>query len=169
MAGKVLVAYGTKHGSTEEVAKAIGKTLEELGLAAVVKPAVLVKRLEGYDGVVLGASIYMGHIHPDVRALLRHFHRELAGLQVAVFALGPLTMKPEDVSGSEKQLEHALAKVADVKPISTAIFGGVVKPEELHFPFSKMPATDERDWAAIAAWAKEVGGAFTLSHAALAV
>ena len=73
------------------------------------------------------------------------------------------------MSGSAKQLERALAKVSDVKPIATAIFGGVVKPEELHFPFSKMPETDARDWDAIDAWAREVSRAITLSRIALAV
>ena len=169
MSGRVLVAYGSKHGSTAEVAAAIAASLSEQGLSTVVLAARDVGNLEGFDGVVLGGALYMGKVHKDVRRLLRRFHRELAALPVAVFALGPLTMEPTQVSGSEKQLERALANVSDVKPIATAIFGGVVKPEELHFPFSKMPETDARDWDAIDAWAKEVGRAFMLSHVALTV
>jgi hypothetical protein len=36
-----------------------------------------------------------------------------------------------------------------------AVFGGVVDPTKLHFPFSRMPQSDARDWDAIAAWASE--------------
>ena len=169
MSGRVLVAYGTNHGSTAEVAAWIANSLSAHGLSTVVLAARDVGNLEGFDGVVLGGALYMGRVHKDVRRLLRRFHGELAALSVAVFAMGPLNMEPNQVSGAEKQLAHALAKVSDVKPVATAIFGGVVKPQELHFPFSKMPETDARDWDAIDAWAKEVGEAFTLSRAALSV
>jgi menaquinone-dependent protoporphyrinogen oxidase len=166
MTGRVLVAYGSSHGSTREVAAEIAAELHEHGLSAVMLPAREVGNLEGYDGVIIGAAIYMGKTHRDVRRLLRRFHHELAALPVAVFAMGPLSMEPKEVGGSRRQLEHALAKVSDVKPIALAIFGGVVKPEELHFPFSKMPETDARDWDAIDAWAEEVADAFRLSRAA---
>jgi menaquinone-dependent protoporphyrinogen oxidase len=169
MSGKVLVAYGTSHGSTAEVAASIAASLSEHGLSTVVLAARDVGNLEGFDGVVLGGALYMGRVHKDVRRLLRRFHGELAALPVAVFAMGPLNMEPKQVAGSQEQLERALAKASDVKPIAIAIFGGVVRPEELHFPFSKMPETDARDWDAIDAWAREVGEAFTLSRAALAV
>ena len=36
----------------------------------------------------------------------------------------------------------------------TTLFGGAVKPEELRFPFSHMPAADIRDWEAIRAWSE---------------
>lgn len=167
MSGRILVAYGTNHGSTAEVAASIAASLSDHGLSTVVLPARDVGNIEGFDGVVIGCALYMGRVHKDVRRLLRRLHGELAALPVAVFGMGPLTMEPKQVAGSEKQLERALAKVSDVKPVATAIFGGVVKPQELHFPFSKMPETDARDWNAIDAWATEVGEAFTLSRAAL--
>jgi hypothetical protein len=50
--------------------------------------------------------------------------------------------------------------VPDVPRISTAIFGGVVDPSKLHFPFKKMPASDARDWDLIDRWAHELGAAF---------
>jgi len=45
------------------------------------------------------------------------------------------------------------------EPVSVTIFGGVVDPEQLGFPFSRMPASDARDWGAIRAWADEVAAA----------
>jgi menaquinone-dependent protoporphyrinogen oxidase len=70
--------------------------------------------------------------------------------------MGPLTMEEADVAGSRKQLDHALAKTPDVELVSVAIFGGVVDPGKLHFPFNHMPASDARDWEAIRAWADEL-------------
>jgi hypothetical protein len=36
------------------------------------------------------------------------------------------------------------------------LFGGAIKPDELHFPFSHMAAADVRDWTVIRAWAAEL-------------
>jgi menaquinone-dependent protoporphyrinogen oxidase len=168
MTGRVLVTYGSTHGSTAEVAAAVAGTLVEQGLAAVVLAARDVGNVAGYDGVVIGAAIYAGRLHRDVRRLLRRLHRELAELPVAVFAMGPLTLKEGDVAGSRRQLEHALARAADVQPVATAVFGGVTKPDELRFPFNHMPQADARDWEAINAWAREVSEAFARSPATLA-
>ncbi len=75
-------------------------------------------------------------------------------MPVAVFAMGPQTLEESDVGRSREQLERALAAVPEVEPVSVAIFGGVVDPAKLRFPFSRMPATDARDWDAIRAWAE---------------
>ena len=44
----------------------------------------------------------------------------------------------------------------EVEAVSVAVFGGVVDPAKLPFPFSHMEASDARDWDAIRAWAEEV-------------
>jgi hypothetical protein len=53
-------------------------------------------------------------------------------------------------------LTKALAEGPDVHPFASAIFGGVIDPKKLHFPFSRMPKGDARDWDAIQKWAEEV-------------
>ena len=156
MSGSILVAYATKHGSTREVADAIAATLEHEGFDTHVQPAADVQRLEPYAGVVLGAALYMGRAHADARRFLAHHHEALRAIPFAVFGMGPLTTGADDVAGARKQLDHALQAVADVIPVSTAIFGGVVKPGELHFPFSHMKATDARDWPSIDQWTSEL-------------
>jgi len=169
MKTKILVAYGSTHGSTSEVASALAATLAEEGLRVDLRPAGEVRDLAGYDGVVLGGALYMSRLHKDVRRLLKRFRAELARLPVAVFAMGPLTAEAKDIAGSRKQLDRALAKVPEVRPVSIAVFGGVVRPEELHFPFSKMPEGDARDWDAIEDWGKEVAASFVLSRVAVGV
>jgi menaquinone-dependent protoporphyrinogen oxidase len=153
---RVLVTYATRKGSTKEVAEAIALRLGGHGIVAELQPASDVQDLEGYDGVVLGGALYMGRVHPDARKLLKRFRGRFEDMPVAVFAMGPLTTSEKDVADARKQLDHALAKTPEIAPVAVAIFGGVVVPDKLRFPFSKMPAADARDWEAIRAWADEV-------------
>ena len=41
-----------------------------------------------------------------------------------------------------------------------AIFGGVIRPDALRFPFNRMPACDARDRDAIRAWARDLAPRF---------
>jgi menaquinone-dependent protoporphyrinogen oxidase len=156
----VLVAYATKHGSTHEVAKAVAEELRTHGLTVDVRPAADVREVAPYAGVVVGGALYMGRWHRDARRLLSRFRGELAAKPVAIFGMGPLTTSDKDMAGARRQLDHALAHSPELEPVAVAIFGGVVHPEELHFPFSHMPGSDARDWEAIRAWAGDVGALF---------
>ena len=160
MSGTVLVAYATKHGSTEEVAQAVAATVRQAGFDAELAPAFEVPDLDDYGAVVLGGALYMGRLHRDARRFLRRLHHELAEMPVAVFAMGPQTMEQHDVDASRRQLDAALAKTPDVRPVAIAIFGGVIHQDELKFPFNQMPETDARDWGEIHRWAEEVAEAF---------
>jgi menaquinone-dependent protoporphyrinogen oxidase len=154
MTRTILVAYASKYGSTREVAESIAATLRERLLRVEVRPAGEVDGVDEYAGVVLGGAIYMGRWHRDARAFAKHFADELSGLPVAVFALGPIDDVAEHRAGSEKQFRAALEKLP-FEPVSTRLFGGVVDPRKLHFPFNRMPAADVRDWDAVRAWSLE--------------
>jgi menaquinone-dependent protoporphyrinogen oxidase len=156
MSKPLLVAYATKHESTHEVADAVAVRLRERGVEAEVRPARDVATLARYGGVVIGGALYMGRWHGDARRFLSQHRDELTVLPLAVFAMGPLTVKDEDVAGSRKQLDHALAKEPRLDPVTVAIFGGVVDPAKQHFPFTHMDASDARDWDEIRAWADSV-------------
>ncbi len=167
MAGAILVAYGTKHGSTREVASAIAETLQEHGLDVDTFPAAQVGDLSPYAGVVIGGAIYMGRWHPDAVGFLERHRHALAATPVAIFGMGPRTVKEHDVRAAREQLLKALGKVPEVDPTAVAIFGGVIEPHTLRFPFNRIPASDARDWDAIRAWATEVASAFTFGKPAL--
>jgi menaquinone-dependent protoporphyrinogen oxidase len=155
-ARSVLVAYATRYGSTREVAEAVAATLGEHGLEVDLLRAAEVADLGLYDGVVLGGGLYMGRWHADARRFLRRHRVALAARPIAVFALGPMTLADDEVAQSRSQLEHALAKVAEISPVAEAVFGGVVDPERFRFPLNHLPASDARDWDAIRAWATDV-------------
>jgi menaquinone-dependent protoporphyrinogen oxidase len=153
---EILCAYASKHGSTREVAEAIGARLGDRGRTVDVRPADAVEDVSHYAAVVLGGSLYTGRWHADARRFLHRHARALAAKPLAVFAMGPATLDETDVRSSRGQLDHALARRSELRPFTIAIFGGVVDPAKLRFPFNRMPATDARDWDAIRAWADEI-------------
>ena len=57
---QILIAVASKHGSTDEIANAIGTELSTLGLDVSVVPVQDVDTIKGYDAVVLGSAIHMG-------------------------------------------------------------------------------------------------------------
>jgi len=152
MAADVLIVYASKHGSTEQTARRIGELLRTQGLTTKVAPAHEVEDLSGFRSVVLGGSIYMGRWHHDARRFLGHHRRELERIPFAVFALGPGRNTPHDFEESGKQLAHALERVPEIEARTTAVFGGVIDPERLRFPFSRSDARDLRDWTEIRRW-----------------
>jgi menaquinone-dependent protoporphyrinogen oxidase len=169
---QILVAYGTRYGSTREVAETVAATLGEQGIDTHVKQAREVRSLAGYDAVVLGTPLYMGALHKDVRALLEKNRAALERTPFALFALGPIKAA-DGLDGSRTQLIDALAKLRAPAPASTAVFVGAYDPARLGFKdklIAALPASplhgetehDERDWDVIRGWA----GGLTLHHVA---
>ncbi len=156
----ILVAYATKHGSTKEVAEAIAAELRGAGHDVALAPAVDVDTVEPYSGVVLGGALYTGRWHRAARAFIARHAAALANVPLAVFALGPIGDKMGGAEASRTQLDGALARTPQLEPVSVAVFGGVIVPERLRFPLSRMPAADERDWAEIRRWALAVAQRF---------
>src|SRR4051812_49787553 len=85
----VLIAYASKHGSTEGIARAVAQALESGGLNATCMQAGDVKSLEPYDAVVLGSAVYIKRWRPEARRFLRRFGAELAERPFWVFSSGP--------------------------------------------------------------------------------
>lgn len=168
MGNKVLVAYASTHGSTQEVAESVAKTLREYGLLVDLLPARNVRTLAGYQAVVLGSPIYMFHLHKDALRFLSRHQKALSGdIPIAIFAGGPFASGDDKESQDEKawqevhkQLDQELAKYPWLKPVSLQIIGGKFDPSNLRFPWNmipalkQMPPSDLRDWEDIHGWAK---------------
>ena len=165
---KVLVAYASSYGSTQEIAEVISETLRSQGLAVDCEPIRSVRTLEGYSAVVLGAPLYMFHWHKDARRFLSQHRKILAdNLPVAIFAGGPFDKGDENVWHEVRaKFDLELAKFPWLTPVSVEIVGGKFDPAKLRFPYNlipvlkKMPASDLRDWVAIRAWASSLAAQF---------
>ena len=168
METKVLVAYASSYGSTQEIAEVISETLRSQGLTVDREPIRNVRTLEGYSALVLGAPLYMFHWHKDALRFLSQHRKILADhLPVAIFAGGPFG-KGEENEWQEvrAKFDLDLAKFPWLTPISVHIVGGKFDPAKLRFPYNlipvlkKMPASDLRDWVAIRAWASSLAAQF---------
>jgi menaquinone-dependent protoporphyrinogen oxidase len=163
MPEKVLVAYATRYGSTQEVAQEVAATLKENRFSVDLRVLREVHKLEGYQAVVLGAPLFMFHWHKDALGFLARQQAALLQMPVAIFVLGPVH-EPHDEAewkSSWEQLEKELAPFPWLKPVALEMFGGKYDPAKLGFPLKmfagKEPASDLRDWEAIRRWAGAVG------------
>jgi len=56
----VLVAYASKHGSTQGIAERIAEKLRQLGIQAEARPLDEVSDPGNYEAFVIGSAIYYG-------------------------------------------------------------------------------------------------------------
>lgn len=162
MKTKILLAFTSTHGSTQEIAAAIAETMRECGAEVDLQQIGQVKNLDGYDAVILGAPIYMFHWHKAAIRFLSKHQKKLAGnLPVAIFAGGPTGAGDEDEWQDVRvRFDRELATFSWFNPVAVEIVGGKFDPTTLRFPWNllpalkQMPATDLRDWEAIRTWAR---------------
>ena len=154
---KILLAYASRYGSTQEVAETITATLREAGFEVDIQPMDEVNALDQYDAVVVGAAIYNARWHPDAHKFLSQHQETLTQLPVAIFALGPLSTSDAAMQRSRHQLEKELEKYPWLKPVAVVMFVGKMDPTKLGF-FERIMSTasDHMDWEAIRTWANEL-------------
>lgn len=162
MTQKILVTYATLHGSTAEVADAIGAQLRARGLAVDVRPlseaAAGPAALDDYDGIVLGSAIRMGRWLAPARKFVEQHAATLRQKPLALFTVHMLNREESDTAQANRALYvepiHAL-----VTPQYEAFFGGRIEfrrfnlMEKLIAKLVKPVEGDVRDWNAIRAWA----------------
>jgi menaquinone-dependent protoporphyrinogen oxidase len=162
---RVLVAYGSKYGSTAEIAEAVGRALEASGLEAEVQRARSVRSLEGYHAAIVGSAVYAAHWRGDALRFLGHHRDWLARHPVWLFSSGPVGVDDEDADEAETERWTKPKKVqelaAEVGARDHVVFGGKVD-DDRGFVRKRMARTmpgearDRRDWDEIATWATRI-------------
>jgi len=97
---RILVAYASKHRSTEGIAHAIADRLTELGAPAEAERVNDVDRLDDTSAVVLGSAVYAGSWRKEAVEFVHRHAEALAQRPVWLFSSGPLG---EQVQGDEEQ------------------------------------------------------------------
>ncbi|MDT7799647.1 MAG: menaquinone-dependent protoporphyrinogen oxidase [Actinomycetota bacterium] len=169
---KILVTVASRHGATREIAETIataaGSALTDAGVSSQieVRDASLVTSLEGFDAVVLGSAVYMGHWLEAVTELAGRFTDELRARPVWVFSSGPVGDHPADEPGNAADVVMRLGARGH------RLFGGKIDRHALHFPERAMVAAlrvedgDYRDWPSIRAWGREIGATLAVAEVA---
>lgn len=168
---KVLVAYGSKHGATAEIAAAVADELTRRGLVADLVEAGAAGDVTAYDAVVLGSAVYMRHWQPSARRLLRRLERRLGRRPLWIFSSGPIGEAEPDPEWCEPA--RVIDRAWRLNLQDHVVFGGRVPLDPGNFVERAMlrdtPAEsqDRRDFDEIRGWADQI--ATTLARDAVAV
>jgi len=166
MKNRLLIAYGSRCGSTGGVAEAIGQVLSETGanVKVDVRPVRDVNDLSPYQGVIVGSAIRMGKWLPEAVEFIKTYNETLSRLPVAYFVVC-LTMKDDTVETRRKALgflDPVRKQFPQVKPVDIGLFAGAVDYRKLSFAYSLIlkvkgaPEGDFRNWEAIRTWAVNI-------------
>lgn len=156
---KVLVAYASKHGSTQGIAQAIAGRLQELGHQAQARAVHDVTDLGDAQAIVLGSALYAGSW---MKEAVEFVHRNAAGMSrvpVWLFSSGPLGDEVKDHEEQPRQLPE-LTQLCH--PKGHRIFFGALDHDTLGFgermlvKAVKAPNGDFRDWGAIKEWSESL-------------
>ena len=158
---KILVAAGSKHGATLDIARVIGERLSQRGHVVDLASAEDVDDLTGIEAAVIGSGVYAGHWLAPARELIEKNATTLDGIPVWLFSSGPLgdPPKPEEEPVDVKDL-MAMSGAADHRVFSGRIdlallgFGEKAVVKAL-----RAPVGDFRDWDLIDSWAVEIAEA----------
>jgi menaquinone-dependent protoporphyrinogen oxidase len=160
MKSKLLIAYGSRCGSTGGVAEAIGQVLCEAGVAVDVRLVKNGNDLSPYQAVIVGSAIRMGKWLPEVVEFVKTHQDTLSRVPVAYFTVC-LTMKDDTVENRRKALAYldpVRKQFPQVKPVDIGLFAGAVDYRKLSFAYSLIlkvmgaPEGDFRNWEAIRTW-----------------
>lgn len=166
MKDKVLVAFGTKYGATQQIAERIAEVLRGAGLQVDVQPADRAGDVRSYGAVVLGSAVYIGQWRKPAVRFLQDNQVALVGKPVWLFSSGPTGEgDPVELTNGwhfPAKLQPAADKIG-VRDI--ALFHGAADESKMNFLEKwmlknvKAPVGDFRDWEAISAWAAGIGAA----------
>ncbi len=155
----VLVAYASKHGSTQGIAERITGKLRQMGKQAEARQVDTVKDLGSYEAFVIGSAIYYGSWMKEATEFVHRNQAALAGRPVWLFSVGPLGTEVKD---AEQQPKEMAEFQETIKPRDHRVFFGALDHNRLSFTERMVvkavrgPEGDFRDWQAIDAWAESI-------------
>jgi len=156
---KVLISVASRHGATAQIGEALAKALSDNGVPAELRAPEQVTDLEGYDAVVLGSGVYLGRWLPAARSLVKRVSGQLNGRPVWLFSSGPVGDRSREES---RPPVNASAIIAATAAREHRVFSGRMERAQLGVLHRVIMAVmhiadgDDRDWAEIAAWGKQI-------------
>jgi menaquinone-dependent protoporphyrinogen oxidase len=167
---RVLVVVASKHGATQEIARALADEMPRgagaSGLTATLHEAARAPGPAGFDAVVVGSAVYAGRWREEARDYVTAHAAELRDKPVWLFSSGPIGEPP--FPPDEPHDVHPLRQLIGAR--GHRVFPGRLDKELLSFGERAMvtamraPLGDFRDWAAVRAWAGELAAELCTSR-----
>ncbi|WP_029288168.1 flavodoxin domain-containing protein [Cellulomonas sp. HZM] len=158
---RVLITVASRHGATQEIGEWAATTLRARGHDVDVRDPAEVEDVTGYDAVVVGSAVYVGHWLAPARDLLARHADDLRARPVWLFSSG-LSTQPSAASNSPHELGRAIELV---RARGHRSFRGRLDREVLSFAEratiagARAREGDHRDVDAVRRWADEVADA----------
>lgn len=156
---KILIAFASRHGSTQEIAQEIAQELRVAGHSVRVRPTDEVTDIEQYDAAIIGSAVYMGTWLPESRRFVDEHRAQLAHIPIWLFSSGPLGADDPQPTGDPAHLD-TLMQATQAR--GHRVFVGKLDrrdlgpAERLLARVVKAPEGDFRDWDTVRDWAREI-------------
>jgi menaquinone-dependent protoporphyrinogen oxidase len=159
----VLVAYASRYGSTRGVAERIACGLRAHGTCVDLRSAGEVQDAGAYDAVVFGGAVYDQRWLPEGEAFVRRNLATLAERPTWLFSVGTFGDERRLIGPLMRREPTNIRDIVDgVRPRGYRVFAGAIARDRwplvsrLFFHALGGRLGDNRDWAAIDAWAQEI-------------
>jgi menaquinone-dependent protoporphyrinogen oxidase len=125
---RILVAFGSKRGGTEGLARWLAEALRESGHSVDLRPAYEPDGLDAYDAVVVGGALYAARWHRSARRFVARHASELSSMPVWFFSSGPLdhSARSQDLVPPTAQVSRLMRLVGAREHVT---FGGRLAPD----------------------------------------
>ena len=157
---RVLVAWASKLGGSEGIARIVADTLREHDIDVVLQPTSSIRNLRGFDAAVIGSALYASRWLAGSRRLVTRNLARLRKMPVWFFSSGPL-----DDSADRAEIPPA-REVAILMERSGAVghatFGGRLPADAKGFPAEAMAKKHAGDWRnpeRVRTWAETIASA----------
>ena len=124
---RVLIAYGSRYGSTEEIAHKIAEYLSEENIETTVVDVKKEKKwplFDGYDGVIVGSGIKISKWIRELQQFLELRSHDLKKMKLAVYISCISIIN--DPEYTQKELLEKIFKETDVEPVLYEAFGPLI-------------------------------------------
>ncbi|MHA2020198.1 MAG: flavodoxin domain-containing protein [Candidatus Thorarchaeota archaeon] len=137
MTNRVLIGYGSRYGTTTEIADAMAKTVQEAGVQVDLinlkkeKPPI---PLEDYSLVVIGSGIQAGRWTKHPLEFIKKNLDALSRTRVAIFVVCAYAASPDKCDTAQSEyLDKIVQDYPDLAPISTGLFPGMFDLSKYNF------------------------------------
>lgn len=122
---KILLLHFSVYGQTRKICETIQAELARRGVAAELRPLVEAgEDLEGYDAIVIGASIRHGKHNPAVFDFIARHRALLEARPSGFFSVNLVARKPQKNTPATNPYVKAFVSRSPWKPKLLGVFGG---------------------------------------------